>query len=393
MTVIVHERAGADMIGERAPGGLAAEIVADLSAVEALWRSMEADPDCFGTPYQRFDWIASYLRATGTDGEARVAVLRDARGRPRMLLPLVLVREPGVVVARSAGDAHANYQFPLLAARDAAAIPAAALHAALARAGRAGGIDAFVLRHQPRVWDGAINPLAATGEPEASDAYGLILGPDPEATVRRVFSADARKKMRSKEKRLAEAHGPLAYRRAGTPEEARAFLAAFYVQKSARFAGMGIADPYAAEPIRRFLAAAASGADPAIELHALVLAETGRVLAVFGGAVDGARYSGMFTAFDPEFGRFSPGDLLLQHLVRDQAERGRRGFDLGVGEARYKASICDETIEMVETVLPVTLRGRAYRLVRVGLTRAKRRVKRNPRLRAAAERLGALRRR
>ena len=89
--------------------------------------------------------------------------------------------------------------------------------------------------------------------------------------------------------------------------------------------------------------------------------------------------------------RFSPGDLLLQHLVRDQTARGRQGFDLGVGEARYKASICDETIELVDTVLPVTLRGRAYGLVRLGLTRAKRRIKRDPRLFAAVARLRRLR--
>ena len=101
----------------------------------------------------------------------------------------------------------------------------------------------------------------------------------------------------------------------------------------------------------------------------------------------------MMTSFDadPDVSRFSPGDLLLQHLVRDQTARGRQSFDLGVGEARYKASICDETIELVETMLPMTLRGRAYGAVRVGLTRAKRRIKRDPRLFAAMTRLRKLR--
>ncbi|MBL7589986.1 GNAT family N-acetyltransferase, partial [Escherichia coli] len=152
------------------------------------------------------------------------------------------------------------------------------------------------------------------------------------------------------------------YRRAETADEAGRLLAAFFAQKSARFAGMGVSDPYADPAIRAFLTAAATGAEPAVELYALCLAESGRVLATFGGAVSERRFSGMMTAFDgdPEIARYSPGDLLLQHLVRDQTARGRQGFDLGVGEARYKASICDETIGLVETIIPVTLRGRIY---------------------------------
>ena len=385
---------GTGMIDARTGGALIAEIIPDLAAAEALWRRLETDPASLQTPYQRFDWTSAYLRATGHLDTARVAVLRDAAGRARILLPLTLQRRLGVCVAQTIGDTHANYHMPLFATRDAAATPQDEIVAALIRAGRQAGIDVYALRHQPRMWEAVANPLAAGAEPEASDAYGLMLGPDPEATVRRVFSADARKKLRSKEKRLVETKGAIVYRRAETAEEAARFLAAFYAQKSARFAGMGIANPYAAPSIQAFLAEAASGAHPALELHALCLAESGRVLATFGGAVNDRRFSGMMTAFDadPEIARCSPGDLLLQHLVRDQTARGRQGFDLGVGEARYKASICDETISLMEAMIPVTVVGRTYAAARRSLTRTKRRIKRDPRLYAVVQRLRSLRR-
>jgi CelD/BcsL family acetyltransferase involved in cellulose biosynthesis len=42
--------------------------------------------------------------------------------------------------------------------------------------------------------------------------------------------------------------------------------------------------------------------------------------------------------------RMRPSSVrLLQALIRDQCARGRTALDLGVGEARYKASVCDET--------------------------------------------------
>ncbi|MGU3538366.1 GNAT family N-acetyltransferase [Methylobacterium sp. A54F] len=393
MAALVQEVPMAGMAQARTRSGLSAEIFSALAAAEVLWRSIEAEPGCLGSPYQRFDWVAAFVRSGSARGDLRIVVLRDPAGRPRMLLPLVVARQGGVRVARVVGGTHANYHLPLFASREAAALPAAAIAEALAQAGRAAGIDVFHLAHQPVAWDGAVNPLALGGEPAASNGYGLMLGPDPDATLRRAFSADARKKLRTKEKRLAEAVGPLAYRRAETREEAERILAGFYAHKAARFASLGVGDPYAGAPIRHFLAAATAGDAPAVELHALVVREDGRVLASFGGAVDGGRYSGMFTAFDgdPAIARFSPGDLLLHHLVAEQTARGRQALDLGVGEARYKASVCDETIALVDAILPVTLRGHAFGLAARLRTRLKRRVKGSRRLRGLVQRLRMLR--
>ncbi|GJD72987.1 GNAT family N-acetyltransferase [Methylobacterium goesingense] len=391
MAVLAHEGVGSGVMHARLQGGFSAEVFDDLASVEALWRGMEADAAVMGTPYQRFDWVSAFAAAR-PGADLQIVVLRDAGGRPRVLLPLVVAREGGVRVARVVGCKHANYHMPLFASREAAAMRPEDLIEHLRVFGCGAGIDVFALSHQPRFWDGAANPLGARAERAASDAYGLILGPDPESTVKRVFSGDARKKLRSKEKKLVEAFGPVACRRAGTAEEVRHYLSAFYEQKAQRFAAMGVANPYADPLIRAFLArgtALEPGTDPAIEVTALVATRTDRVFAVFAGAVDGQRYSGMMTSFDadPLVSRSSPGDILLHHLIADQTARGRRAFDLGVGEARYKASICDETIELGETTIPVTLRGHLFALRAVGTARLKRRIKRDPRLMALARRL------
>ncbi|BDL38945.1 hypothetical protein MSPGM_15350 [Methylorubrum sp. GM97] len=243
--------------GLRGHGGLTAEVFSDLAAVEGLWRGLEADPAVLMTPYQRFDWVAAYLGAGIDAGEAtRILVLRDAHGRARVLIPLTVGRRGPLRVARVVGDRHANFHMPLFASREAAAMPAEDLTEALIRAGRAAGIDAFALRNQPRVWDGTPNPLAGGGLPAPSDAYGMLLGPDAEATLRRVFSGDTRKKLRAKERKLVEFLGAVEHRVAETPEAAAEIQAAFYAQKAARFADLGIADPYAEADIRRFIATA-----------------------------------------------------------------------------------------------------------------------------------------
>jgi len=388
----VHDLSGVETIRDTAHVGLTTEVYSDLAAAEALWRGLEADPAVLMTPYQRFDWVCAYLR-TEPDAVLRILVVRDPAGRPQMLIPCHLTREHGLRVARVVGAKHANFHMPLFASRAAAALRPGDLTELLRAAARTAGIDAYAFSHQPLFWDGAANPLGFRAEPSPSDAYGLLLGPDAESTVRRVFSTDARKKLRAKEKKLAEAFGPVAYRVARTDAEATTYLQAFYGQKASRFSAMGIANPYADAVVRGFIAAGACrdarSGDPAIEVAALVATESGRVFAVFAGAVDAVRYSGMMTSFDqdPVVSRSSPGDILLQYLVRDQAERGRRALDLGVGEARYKANTCDETIELGEVTIPVSLAGRLFALKTVGAARLKRRIKRDPRLSAVVGRL------
>ena len=397
MTALAENLAGGAQVRRRG-GGLTAEVFSDLAAAEGVWRGLETDPAVLMTPYQRFDWVAAYLGAgIDADEATRILVLRDALGRARVLIPLVVGRRGPLRIARVIGDRHANFHMPLFASREAAAMPAEDLAATLAAAGRAAGIDAFAFRNQPRFWDGTPNPLARGGLPAPSDAYGMLLGPDAEATLRRVFSGDTRKKLRAKERKLVEFLGPVEHRVAGTPEAAAEIQAAFYAQKAARFASLGVADPFADPAVRRFITAAtasANGHAPAIEVHALVASGSGRILATFGGAVDAARFCGMWTSFDtdPELGRFSPGEILLHRLVGDQAARGRRALDLGVGEAGYKAKTCDETIELVEQTVPVSPASHALALASRLAVRLKHRIKRSPRLWAAAQSLRRLRR-
>ncbi|TGD94702.1 GNAT family N-acetyltransferase [Methylobacterium nonmethylotrophicum] len=357
---------------------LSSEVFPGLAAAEAPWRALEAAPGVVMTPYQRFDWVSACAATLPEGAQARPVLLRDAAGRPLALLPLCVRREAGIRVARMIGGRHANFHMPIFAGPEAAFLPAEAYRTALRRAGRLAGADVIHLPHQPLAWDGVPNPLAH-GPASPSDAYGLALAADPEMVLKRVLSGDARRKLRQKEKWLVAAHGPVVHRIAADEQEGEAILAAYLAQKAERFATRGIADPFADPAARGFLARAHRAG--ALELHALCTGG-GRILATFVGAVDARRFSGMLTSFDPDpsLARFSPGDLLLQALIRDQALRGRAALDLGVGEARYKASVCDETIRLVDAVLPVSLRGRVYGAAAEAGARLKRRIKRDPRL-------------
>jgi CelD/BcsL family acetyltransferase involved in cellulose biosynthesis len=100
----------------------------------------------------------------------------------------------------------------------------------------------------------------------------------------------------------------------------------------------------------------------------------------------------MATSFDmdSEVARTSPGEILLIDLIKLQCQAGITSFDLGVGEARYKTTICDERDELVDSFLPVTLKGRIFAGVARSKRSAKRWIKTQPRLLALAHRASGL---
>jgi CelD/BcsL family acetyltransferase involved in cellulose biosynthesis len=371
----------------------------DITALEADWRALEAE--ALVTPYQSYDWVNAFATTIGrADGmDFRFIRVEDDQGGLLALFPLVITARLGTRFAEFIGGKHANYHMALYRPGFAGALDAKATRSLLREIGAAiGGIDALFLMNQPKAWQSIANPpamLAAGQSP--SRAYKLALTPgDGEGTLRRSMSKHARKKLTTKRNRFAE-FGPSELVQAHSEAEVVRVLDDFLAQKAARFAQMGLPDPFAAPSIRAFLREGAlgqPGRPPAIELHSLDLA--GKSVATYVGAVQGARFSGMATSFDllSETARTSPGELLLIELIKRKCQAGFTMFDLGIGEARYKTTICDDSDELVDTFFPLTARGRAYAAYSRVKRALKRRIKASPLALKAAQRIrGLLRRR
>jgi CelD/BcsL family acetyltransferase involved in cellulose biosynthesis len=350
------------------------EVAADVDAASRAWLSLEVGGIL--TPYQTLGWQRAAMATLDAGATPCVALLRDPGDGIATLLPLVVRRRMGCRVAAFAGGKHANYNMGLFRPDAMAAMTADGMRAALAAVAAAAGIDLFALRNQPRLWAGRANPMTLLPhQPAASGAWRAELTADPDAFVAGLMSSESRKKLRHKERRLAEL-GPVAFVEARSAAEARTFLDAFLVQKQARFKAMGAGNPFDAPEAMAFLDRVAvrtldAGPPAPVLLHALTIGD--RVAAVFGGAVHGGRYSGMFTSFDsaPDIARFSPGDLLLLHLVRSMCARGLSGFDLGTGDAAYKSSYCPIRDELFDSFVPMSARGAALAAALAAAYRAK----------------------
>jgi CelD/BcsL family acetyltransferase involved in cellulose biosynthesis len=309
------------------------------------------------------------------------------------LLPLGAYSRGPLRLAAFLGGKDANFNTGLFRpgiawrSEDVAALLAAAALLARPR------VDAFLFANQPQEWRGTANPLArAPSQPSPSFAYKSALPRDFAIWRGAHASKDAQKKLRKKVKRL-EAMGPLAHRRAADPHEVERFLGAFHAQRRARTRALGIADANESAEAQAFLkrlalCGLAEGA-PRLELHALFVGD--RIVATFGALSAGDRLSGLFISYDcdAEIARSSPGELMVQAVVREAIARGFATFDLGVGEARYKDDACEAEEALFDSAFAFTALGRFAARAFTLKQRAKRRIKRSPRLLALFTRLRA----
>jgi CelD/BcsL family acetyltransferase involved in cellulose biosynthesis len=367
----------AQVIGSGAPYAFV-ETVTELEDARADWRELYAQAPA--SPYQAFEFVSKWFETLGRDQklEPMIIVARDANRRALALLPLALEQHGPLRIGTFLCGRDSNFNLGLF--RCGVDFSEAAI-TRLLKEGTAAARrqpDLLYLRNQPLRFAGAANPLViATSRSSASSAYGAALPNDVKALEAR-FSKDTRKKLRKKQARLAEM-GELRYEHRANSPLAMEIVRKLIEQKSKQLlSGQGVSG-FDNAPLYSFLGRLSSNcAEGVFELHALIL--SGKIIATYAGVTRGGRFSAMLNSYDADdqIARCSPGDLLLHALLHHLVERGFTHFDLGAGEARYKNSVCDEKIDLYDTILPISVKGALAAPALSGLLLIKKKIKHTP---------------
>lgn len=348
---------------------------------EALdaWEELErvASASIYQTRRFLIPWLVTMGKASGLTPV--IGIVYDESNRPLALFPLASRRNRGIRVLEFLGGKDSNANMPLI--RPGVQFNAEMTNHVLAliAQGTPQSPDLFILQNQPFEWEGVPNPLALLPHqisPSACHSTDLL--PDSEAFRSERLSADARKKIRYKSRKLAEL-GTLKFVTARTKDEASQILEAFYAQKRQRFDDKNISSGFDSTESRQFFARTCISRigerEASVELHALLC--DNQIIATYGGGVHRQRFHGMFNSFESngEHARFSPGDVLLSMLVESKCRQGLQVLDLGSGEGRYKQSWCNRTEPLFDTILGLTAKGKAWSLLAGGKQSLKRLIK------------------
>lgn len=366
------------------------DVIRSMAEAESRWRAFEG-ADYLYTPYQRFELLDAWQQTIGRhEGVTPFIVIAcDADNRPLVLLPLVTDRENGARVARFMGGKHPTFNMALWRREFAETVTRSELDALIATMrAQPEGVDVLALTQQPQRWRNTANPLASlAGQPSANPCPLLIMAPGckPEERV----STSTRRRLRNKERKLQTLPG-YRYLVAATDADINRILDAFFIIKPQRMALSKLPDIFSGAATKGFVRDACLATLPngarAIELHAIEC--DNELISVFACVADGERFSTMFNTYTiSDSARYSPGLILLRHMIDHFGERGYGSADFGVGSDEYKLTFCKNDEPILDAFIPLTARGKVAALGMSSLTHAKRLVKHNPALLQMAQML------
>jgi CelD/BcsL family acetyltransferase involved in cellulose biosynthesis len=315
------------------------------------------------SPFLLHGWLREWWRVYGRGAELALHVARRD-GRLVGALPLCVRRHFGVRVGEFLGGRHSHLADLLLARGEELGTARALVERAR------DSMDVADLFGLP----GGSRLVTATGGErltvvERVEAPVLDLSRGWEAVYRDKASSRTRQTHGRKHRRLAEA-GRLEVTHARTWEEIEPALEEGIRLHELRWHGRADASGLSEERGREFLRAAfraAAGEDAA---RIIVLALDGKAIAFNAYLLlEGALYSYRL-AFDPEYGRFSPGLLSTLEMLDTATEEGIRRVEFLGGPEDYKLQLMDGFEPLHQAVgLASGLRGRLYASLRLGSIR------------------------
>lgn len=364
------------------------DVFRDLSEVEPIWRALE-DRQHLWTPYQRFDFLASWQRNVGQREQfvPSIVIARDADHQPLLLLPLALKQQHGIRTARFMGGKHATFNMALWNREFAKVATAQDLDALIAGVKSQCRLDVLSLHQQPLRWDDQPNPMAMLPRQDSVNDCPMT-EIDPGAAPAARVSNSLRRRLKAKERKLQSLRG-YRYHVATDDGDIKRLLDWFLRVKPLRMAEQKLPNVFAEPGVEDFIREACMtriSGGRTIDIHVLECDE--EVIALFAGVADGYRFSMMFNTYTmSEQSRYSPGLILLRYIVDHYAGQGYRSFDLGIGSDDYKRMFCKNDEPIFDCFIPLSLRGRLATSALSRINRAKYIVKHSPALLSLAQRL------
>jgi len=330
------------------------------------------------SPFLLHGWLEAWCRHFAADGLLRIHLVERADGRLLGALPLVVTRTRGLRVAQFVGGGQSALA-DLLLAPDAPAEAAGELVRLAHRSGH-DYADLFGVA-------GESNLSRVTGAldlklVERVEAPVLDLSAGFDAVYREKTSSKRRNLHKRRVRQLSEL-GRVEFRLARTSDELAAALEDAFVLHRLRWSGRPDGSGFGTDAGMRFHREAVQALAPLDVPRIVTLTVDDRPIAFhYFFAFCGGMYVHRL-AFDPAFGRYSPGAVTTLETIRMAAGEGLERVEYLGGDERYKVEFADRLDPLYQALgMAPTAAGRVSVGGRLAIIAARRRLKRSKRLRA-----------
>lgn len=335
---------------------VAVHVLHDLDAAAPFWQHLQAGE--IESPGQHLGFTRAWVAAQRIAPEDQFYVVAEMEGEPVALLPLWRRRARGVTLLTWFPGPHVGCNAPLVDISRLArlgSVERAALWSAMLEA--LSGADLIYLKSIPQFTIGGADLFAELGRSVAAETLYRAQFQSWDEADRTQRSKSRRKHDRQQGERL-DALGQVGFEEIRNGPDAGPILDVMFRQRAARFATMGVADPFTCPGIREFYdATAAAGSGIDVRLHVLRL--DGGIVAVRYNVAHGTRLFCLISSMsgDPTIQTGSPGKQCLLRVMQAVFDQGCRTFDMGAGFTDEKRHWCNVQLPVRHHYVPLTPLG------------------------------------
>ena len=326
--------------------------------LESVWLDLESRTKPY--IFQRYRWILHWQESIGNKiprTEPRIVLLEDSDG-VQTILPFGIQRLHGVRFLIFLGGNQSDYNCPMFTSHGEVMFQQFDLWELIFS--KLPKFDLLYINNMPKeIATSSMFSYLKAHFLESNHSYSAELPSSWEEYQKKLTSklkADSRRCTRNLNEK-----GELKFEilEQGN-EKIRKVLEKLFEQKRNRYQTSGAYDMLSSEAVRRFYSEMPSelGQGAKIQLSALILDDL--VLATHWGVVDQCQFYYLMPTYSSEWKRYSPGRLLLEHLIKWSIEQSLKVFDFTVGGEEYKKEWCNQEMKLLEILHARTLKGNLY---------------------------------
>jgi CelD/BcsL family acetyltransferase involved in cellulose biosynthesis len=323
------------------PGGLAVKhyrSFADPDLTAERWEAAAAR-GATRTVFQSFAWHSCWWAIFGR-GELVIATLEDER-RIHAIAPLFIDGGMAFLVG-SGGSDYLN----LIGDPGDAEILAVLLNSVVQHRPDLLGIRFYLVPDASQT-GAALRRAAARLDWHCHEEESLV-APALDFITPATAQAAANKTSLVRHERRLQRDGALVVTHHTRAEAILPRLNAFFAQHEERWAGTPFPSLFREADHRAFYRRLVEAADETGWLRFTTVEWNGEAIAYHFGFCDRGRYLWYKPSFAIRHARYSPGEVLLRHLILAAADEGARCFDFGIGDEPFKSRFANRT-ETVRT--------------------------------------------
>jgi CelD/BcsL family acetyltransferase involved in cellulose biosynthesis len=309
-----------------------------LGSLEDEWVSLSHEIP--GLPlFLTFEWVSVWWRHFSSEGELYLLTARDAQGELIALAPWMLRRSFGRLGIRRVSFLGSGIAFPvhldLIARPGAEAVAGAAFLAYLdAHRSEWDCLDLRGLSSHSALLPALRQAPGRLREAAPTPCPYMPLQEKWESFQKETMSSNLRRNLGRLQRNLDRDHPDQVHFQLGSePVEVERVLGALKEFHQRRWAQKGFSTSLDNPTFVAFLQDIALMAREKGWLRAMELSVDGKPVAVNVCFMNGKTLYGYQKGFDPDWSRFSPGQLLQAEVIRGSIEEGAVELDMLVGEA------------------------------------------------------------